>query len=148
MYTAAVLKSPSILIDRLQNLINLEEKGFVFQSSQGPLPHHMTINLGSFDPELNDREILGKTAILEIDGIWWSEQLGVCAACVDKAMVGETPLLTINDKESCKHITICLKPPAKPVHSNRLFREMGKHKAEARLFMEMLKLEAVIEEIN
>jgi hypothetical protein len=146
MYTAAVLKSPYILIDRLQSLINLEEKGFVFQTSTGPLPHHMTVNLGPFDPELNDREILGKNAILYVDGIWWSEDLGVCAATVDRAMVGETPLVTINDDDSEKHITICLRPPAKPAHSNKLLS--GKYKAEARLFMEPLELEAVVEEVN
>ena len=64
MYTAAVLteESATQLKQAVLDRISQSLEGFEFQTLAGvPLPHHMTINLGSFDEELNDPSILGTT---------------------------------------------------------------------------------------
>jgi hypothetical protein len=121
MYTAAVLRPNSVLelLQALRETTDLESRGFVCLTPQGePLPHHMTINLGTFDDSVNKPELLGKSAILYVDSIWYCDEIGACAAQVCKAYSEGNPVNSINEH---KHITICLKPPAKPVYSNKIF---------------------------
>ena len=121
MYTAAVLQpeSADVLKQAMRDAIDLENRGFECVTPQGePLPHHMTMNLGPFDSTVNKSELLGKPAILWIDSLWWCETIGACAARVNRAY-SEGEL--INSSHDNKHITICLKPPAKAFHSNKIF---------------------------
>lgn len=121
MYTAAVLRKESAedLLLAMRGKTNLEEEGFECVTPQGePLPHHMTINLGSFDWTLNDPKILGQSCIIYIDSIWFSKEIGACAARVTRAYCDGKEINSINKN---KHVTICLKPPAKPFHSNQIF---------------------------
>jgi hypothetical protein len=118
MYTAVVLfpEEQQKLKQSFQSL--LEGMNFQFQTPNGDgLPHHMTINLGSFNNELNDPAIFHQTAKLTVSGIYFDNQLGVCAARVIKAVVGETEIFTINQQ---KHITMALKPGVKPFISNKI----------------------------
>ena len=119
MYTAIVLTQESA--DRLKEVVenNLKLEGFEFQTPAGEsLPHHVTLNLGSFNASLNDPELLGKTARILVDKIWYNEDIGACAA---EALKLQSDLQKINCANKIPHITICLKPPAKPVSSNQLF---------------------------
>lgn len=121
MYTAAVLQPKSVekLLHVMREKLDLEKHGFECVTPQGePLPHHMTINLGPFDAKINKPEILGHEAVLIIDSLWFCKTIGACAARVTKAYVKSEQFTSINAN---KHITICLKPPAKPVDSNKIF---------------------------
>lgn len=123
MYTAAVLRSSEViaLIDVFQRLVDLEPQGYQLKTPEGePLPHHMTINLGRFDTSLNPAEFLGKPAEIVIDSIHWSHDHNICAANVIEASVSGQQIRTIN---SHPHITICLRPPAKPFHSNKMLKD-------------------------
>lgn len=125
MYTAAVLTPYSIdlLVCLMRKSLDLEKAGFVLKTPSGErLPHHMTINLGAFDSDLNPLEMLKQPVRLVVDSFWYSEEIGACAARVIEATVNEMPVRTINDETSHKHITVCLRPPAKPLHSNKLFQ--------------------------
>jgi hypothetical protein len=151
MYTAAVLDSESVdlLTTLMRNTLDLEKLGFELQTPQRePLPHHMTINLGRFDHRLNHPDILDERADIYIDSLWWSEEIGVCAARVTEALSHDSfnqPISTINSKTS-PHITICLKPPAKPVDSNKLFRNgQGRPEMKSVQLDKTYKLNAVVQ---
>lgn len=130
MYTAAVLfeSSANILKELAESKFNLE--GFDFKTpAGGSLPHHMTINLGSFDKELNNQHMLGRYAILSVESLWMCRKIGACAALVKTAdaiwccrsVDNNFTSHPINSSNEYKHITICLMPHAKPSHSNQLF---------------------------
>jgi len=78
----------------------------------------MTINLGSFDDKINKPEFLGQPTLLFVDSIWHCKTIGACAARVTRAFANGEQINSINEN---KHITICLKPPAKAFHSNKIF---------------------------
>lgn len=146
MYTAAVLKPTSAALLKwiLRATINLETQGFCLKTQAGePLPHHMTINMGSLDQSLNPPALLGANVLLCIDGLVYDTELGVCAAPVVFAKWSTAG----HDREiqTCNvypHITVCLKPPNKPVLSNTLLKKGGK----VHVLDEMYKLEAVVQE--
>lgn len=141
MYTAAVLTLESIeILKNLASRLGLED--FVYQTPQGDaLPHHMTINLGKFDESLNDPLLLGQEVEITIDSIWHCKTIGACAAKVSKTNCCGSEIKSSNTN---KHITICLKPPAKPVHSNKLFSEGSK----VFIINEPLVLKAILQEIH
>lgn len=122
MYIAAVLdfESARSLRKIVRESIGLDQRGFSFFTEKNEtLPHHMTISFGK--KEWNPPNIIKSSAKLLVDSIWWSEEIGACAAKVAKAQSGNIPISTINDKKSSKHITICLRPFVKPMMSNQLF---------------------------
>ena len=142
MYTAAVLEMNSRLFIRqaLVELRNMEEFGFVFQTAAGEsLPHHLTINLGSFNQALNDPQILGKRAVLSVSKFLYNDK--ICCAVVDRAEINGVTINTMNDQSSGKHITMCLVPPTKPMESNALFKS-----GAMTLKCNALQLNAVIQE--
>jgi hypothetical protein len=127
MYTAVVIDKDDC--DRLVYYLNAVP-GWVtglysfFTPSNYPLPHHLTLNLGSVEC-LNDPDILNKIAELTVDAFCWDDDLGVCAARVTKAVVKgleslfdtDIPLKSINAQP---HVTMCLMPNVKPSVSNDL----------------------------
>lgn len=141
MYTAAVLNKNSV--DVLKKIVveNLNLQGFVFETKQGePLPHHMTINLGTFDAKINNQELVNKPTFLHIDSIFYCEKIGTCAANVIKC---ECENQNVNSINKHKHITICIKPPAKPFDSNKLFE------SKSNVFkFKPIVLEAVLKEVK
>jgi hypothetical protein len=142
MYTAAVLTEDSVktLEDEAKQVFDLT--GFEFSTPAGSkLPHHMTINLGQFDENLNNPDILGKNCILSIQELLICDKIGVCAAKVLTAKFGTIDICSTNIH---KHITICLKPPNKPVRSNELFTTEGVRKVE---LDHLIHLNAIIEEV-
>lgn len=122
MYTAAVLRPESVelLTKIMREHRDLESEGFEYKTPSGdPLPHHMTINLGRFDSAINDPSLLGEEAVLVVNRLYYCYTTGACAAYVcDAYSTDFVPIESINKN---KHITICLKPPAKPFHSNDIF---------------------------
>lgn len=127
MYTAAVLTpNSSGLLRWAAKAVGLEEKGFGF--SQGledkiHYPHHMTINLGGIDEELNARETLDQPARLYVKKFGWCDRLGVCAALVFEAEVEmqEWPAKyweTLYSFNVHPHITMCTRPHVPPKLSN------------------------------
>lgn len=110
-YTAIVL-SPSSrinLINHLQSQIN-NLKGFKLTTNTGsPLVHHVTLNLGAFDENLNDKSILGQEIPIKV--VSWAEDKNVAAVGV------EIPIQTINAQP---HITIAISSTGKPMMSNNL----------------------------
>lgn len=148
-YTAAVLVDGqrSLLQIALCELRDVEAEGFLFQGPTYPLPHHLTINMGDFDPVLNCISMLGMPVELVIDGFWLCPDIGVCAARVVEAtcrIVGDerqmdyyNPVKTINEQP---HLTTALKPGVKPFDSNKLdWSEPGL------MLKEPLKVKAKIE---
>ena len=129
MFTAAVLtdNSADLLKWIMRGTLNLEEEGFVLKTMAGQdLPHHMTINLGPLDETLNPREVLGADVLLEINCLVYCHKLGVCASPVIGQLVLDVPgcesLQLINEQP---HITVCVRPPAKPKMSNDLFKKQA-----------------------
>lgn len=128
MYTAAVINPLGAgLLRWIAKAEDLEGWGFLFKTPQNDeIPHHMTINLGAIDVDLNDEGILERPARLFVDQIRISVELGVCAARVTKAEVEmkEFPVKywkNIQTINAHPHITICLKEGVKPFISNKLF---------------------------
>ncbi len=131
MYIAAVLDQASILIlrgavrDAILDAIcvDIEAEGFKFETpAGGPLPHHMTINMGEFDETLNKRSILGKPVEIGVDYVFYDPVLGVCAVTVDECEAGEYPDSNeVHSANARPHITVALKPGVKPKTSNELF---------------------------
>ena len=126
IYTAAVLNENSAHLLRwlTKALTDLENEGYVFKTTQGePLPHHMTLNLGTFDESLNKRNVLGGFAELHIDRISFNHNIGICAAPVNKARVETTAFTSsewvdLNSMNDHPHITTCVKPGVSPKFSN------------------------------
>ena len=128
MYTAAVLDPLGAgLLRWIAKAEELEGWGFRFKTPlNDEIPHHMTINLGAIDVDLNEEGILEQRARLHVDKVYASVELGACAARVIKAEVEmkEYPVIywqhlySINEHP---HITICLKEGVKPFASNKLF---------------------------
>jgi len=133
VYTAAVLDKNSQLVlkEVLAENLDFESNGYVFRSKTGDLPHHMTINLGQFDSKLNPPEFRGCQSILRVSRFLYDDD--VCCAEVDTAVAIDInseglidsvcDIYTINDERSRPHITMCLRPPARPVQSNLLFAQ-------------------------
>ena len=101
--------------------------GFHFKTPlNDKIPHHMTVNLGAIDVDLNEEGILERRTKLHVDQIRISVELGACAARVIKAEVEmkEFPVIywqNLNSINEHPHITICLKEGVKPFISNKLF---------------------------
>ena len=128
MYTAAVLDPLGAgLLRWIAKAEELEGWDFRFKTPlNDEIPHHMTINLGAIDVNLNKEEILEQRARLHVDQIRVSVELGACAARVIKAEVEmkEYPVIywqKLNSINEHPHITICLKEGVKPFTSNKLF---------------------------
>lgn len=138
MYTAVMIDKPSrqLLTWCMMNFIDLKEREFQLETPQKyKLPHHMTINMGEFDEILNNPEMGGKEAELEVDAFLYSHQHGVAAFRVSKAICivdkfNEQPIKTINDGKSSKHITAAIFKGVKPFKANDLFK-ISKEKEES-----------------
>ena len=148
MYVAAALTplSAELLKWMIRATIKLEDKGYKFKTSQGsPLPHHMTINLGEFDSDLNNIEILGLKAELFIEELVYNDTIGIAAAPVRLArIIEEKPYgMIVNSKNICPHITLCSKEGVLsrlsnnmlelPHNSNQRFRLEERLRLEARI---------------
>ena len=143
MYTAAVLNDISVKILKEAAERTLDLAGFEFCTTAGnPLPHHMTINIGPFNTTINDPNLLGEDCVISIREFLICEKIGVCAANVLLAKFGMT---NINSTNLHRHITVCLKPPAKPAHSNDLFITEGVRRVE---IGHTIHLEARVEEVQ
>ncbi len=142
MYTAAILTNSSskLLHSKLLEKIDPDPLGFVFETKFGQrLPHHMTINLGFFDTSLNRPEVFGSSVKLWITKFLYDEK--ICCAVVDKAKtLSKVPLICANGNP---HITVCLRPPTKPVESNKLFTN-----AASVINIEEIILDAFVDELE
>jgi len=158
VYTAAVLtpQSAELLKWVMRATVNLEERNsprgnFELKTPQGEIiPHHMTINLGELKEELNSSRILRANAKLTVDYIAYDLEIGACAAHVSEAyamLPEQTPINSINDERSAKHITICLAPGVKAFKSNELFEKIkaGEKIAIHDLYGETIRLDAVVQ---
>jgi len=125
MYTAVVLNQESrrdlldVFTDEIRAL-----NGFQLQTAQGdPLIHHVTVNMGDFDSELNDKSLLGQEIVMNV--ISFAKDYRVAAFGVEflrkngKSVFGIPGVVTINEMP---HITaaINLKEGGKPFYSNKL----------------------------
>ncbi len=112
-YTGVVLTESSRdkLLEHIKNHLEpLLRQGFSLQTKNGsPLAHHVTINLGNFDPSLNNINTLGQTVPILVNS--WAFDEKVAAVGV------EIPLKSNNVKP---HITIAISKEGKPVYSNNL----------------------------
>jgi hypothetical protein len=139
MYTAAVLVDTSRqqLIGAFQDIVlgcgtglvsHLTDLNYCFVTAAGEkLPHHMTMNMGKLDTNLNPASCLGYRAILSVDSFFIDHEWNVCAAKVIRAVTEHTPIRpetlpinSVNDAKSHKHITMCVREPGKPFHSNKI----------------------------
>lgn len=148
MYTAAVLKPTSVELLKWIAIAKLspQNNDYKFETKSGDyLPHHMTINLGALNKELNPEDILGKEIEISFREILINNHLGVCAAEVLQAKTKESQIIKSTNKYP--HITICLKPNVKPVTSNLLFE--GHSEAETiRVKLDKIyTLEAIVQEV-
>lgn len=144
MYTAVVLSENSCehLTSLVNHHIDVQGIGFLFQTESGmKLPHHMTLNMGDFDSELNDPEYLKQVIAMNVYSLAYDECLGVCAASVVQAFTIQSGHI-IKSKNPHKHITCCLKPGIKPVVSNDLF--IPESLAKKIVFPYMIQLHGLI----
>lgn len=151
MFTAAILDPLGAgLLRWIAKAEELEGWGFLFKTPlNDEIPHHMTINLGAIDVDLNKEGILEQRARLHVDKVYVGLELGVCAARVIKAEVEmkEFPavywqkLHSINEHP---HITICLKAGVSPVTSNKLF-DQGRSNLDIIDLDEVYVLPAVVD---
>lgn len=122
MYTAAVLTdhSRSVLLARFAEVYPAEARGFQFSTVAGePLPHHLTINMGGIDLDLNPKLTAGLKVLIPIYGFCIDEELNVCAARCDLPFNPEGDrFFSINAQP---HVTMCIRlPKGKPFLSNKL----------------------------
>lgn len=125
MYTAVVLSSESIKLiletfcDEFRSLHD-----FQLQTDNGdPLIHHVTVNMGNFDPILNDKSLLGEEIIMEI--VSFAHDKKVAAFGVKAELSGSgskfgTP--SIYSTNTIPHVTVAINPKegGKPFLSNKL----------------------------
>lgn len=140
MYTAAVLTEESVqlLHSKLLEKIEPEPLGFIFETKAGQkLPHHMTISMG--DSVLNSPKIFDESIQIYVHKFLYNEN--VCCAVVDRAET-ETGYL-VNCSNENPHITMCLRPPTRPVESNNLFTGRS-----SSITIEEIILTAYVEEIK
>lgn len=153
MYTAAVLRDTSAHLLRwiTKALTTLEGDGFAFRTPQSEsIPHHMTVNLGTFDDRINPNVPLGSYVEIRLSKLVFNYTLGVCAAPVTARVEiaeGEwTKLHTINDHP---HITIALKPGVPARMSNDLLaQERTSPHVEIIELDQTYTLEADLEEVR
>lgn len=123
MYTAVVLcqESVNLLRKLICDHIDVDFHGYLFQTQEGKsLPHHMTLNLGPIDLNINNADSLGKNVELWFDKLAMDHNLGVCAMPINRAIiVGLNE--KVNSVNSQPHITCCLKKGTKPKTANQLF---------------------------
>lgn len=119
MYIAAVLEigCQAKLRDAFLSKISLENYEFI--SASGPLPHHMTINMGEFDETLNPISILEEQVEMMVQGFYFDHLLNVCAAKVTSAKLVSSAE-KVNIKNAQPHITLAIRPPGKPFNSNKI----------------------------
>lgn len=127
MYTAAVLTnlSKDLLRWIAINKLSQNDRRWQFSTPSGDeLPHHMTINLGNFNTNLNDQSILGKFVDLKINCISYNEELGACAfpVIVAKAEISDAQWVKIKTINEHPHITACLMPGINPKTSNEVLQ--------------------------
>lgn len=142
MYTAAVLtpQSSDLLQSKFEEKINPKLLGFIFETKYGQkLPHHVTINLGTFDESLNALDILRSPIKIWTHKFLYNEN--ICCAVVDK--IETKSGVSINCRNEFPHITTCLRPPTRPFESNELFTN-----AASAINIDELVLDAFIEEIE
>lgn len=119
-YTAIVLdpESRTKVMQAFESL-NVNFKDYVFHTKSGsPLSHHMTINMGQPDLDLNPSLEIGDEVEMLIDGICYCKHLGV-AAC---RVVESGRIVSANEQA---HITVAIQSHGKPVNSNKLAWEQG-----------------------
>jgi hypothetical protein len=129
VYVAAVLTelSSELLKHIVKNKTNLEENGFKFVTDHGvELPHHMTINMGNLDLNLNSESIIQTDCELRFNCLFFNYELGVCAIPVTSAkakILGPNSESWVSIKTCNKqaHVTCCLKPSSAAKWSNDLF---------------------------
>ena len=128
MYTA-------VLLDEISRNLLKEISGNFLEKTQYDsfvneidLPHHMTINLGEFDKELNRPEILGMQAVLRCSKLLCGEK--VCCFEISEPEAYEIrgsqiidiiPINTVNDEKSSAHVTLGIRNGGKPKDSRDLF---------------------------
>lgn len=138
MYTGVVL-----CVDSVEILSSYRVEGFGCVTPGGDLlPHHMTLNMGRFDVRLNDLVLLGMEVEMLVDAIFYSDDVGACAARVlcARTLCG-VELRSVN---KFMHITLGLKSGVKPFRSNDLFRGVGLVNCVE--LLEPLLLRGVVEE--
>lgn len=124
MYTAVVLNETSRkrLLDEMPAEI-LSLQGFQMVTEAGePLVHHVTVNLGDFDYDLNPLDLLGQSIDFVVDSFAFDNKVaafGVRCSESDSSVFGEPSVRSMNLKP---HITIAVnvENKGKPFLSNKL----------------------------
>lgn len=162
MYIAAILDDVSVqkikntlkadwFLDRKMTF-DQEFPDFLYQTEAGmPLPHHMTVNLGSLDKSLNDPRIIGKPVRLICKNVYVNNWMGVCAIVVDNAYVeieiGQ-PWVDLKTSNVIPHITVCIKKGVKPKTSNDMLSSKFDDDTRHLMISHELHLDAIIEEVQ
>lgn len=122
MYTAIVLNenSRSNLIAKFGDLITNLGNGFQTITAQGePLIHHVTLNMGDFDDNLNISSLLNTEIKFIIDSFAYNDKVAAFGVKSIGSTFGNPPVKTINAKP---HVTAAINPTngGKPFLSNQL----------------------------
>lgn len=126
MYTAVVLNEKSVA-DILENFCDEMRSvggGFQMQNAKGdPLLHHVTVNMGELDKELNTTDLLDKEITMNI--VSFAKDLRVAAFGVEYKVVNGLSVFgdpEVKTKNAIPHITACinLQNGGKPFDSNDL----------------------------
>lgn len=80
--------------------------------------HHATLNMGSMDENINNKELLGKEAVIEIDAVGFNDYAAACRIVSMYTVDGEI----INSVNKVPHVTMAVNvhEGGKPVMSNNI----------------------------
>ena len=148
MYTAAVLERNSQLLLQYATRKAIDwvdfDSAMLMATPRGDeLPHHMTINLGKFDENLNSKDLLHKNCKLYVQNLTINEKMGVVAAKVRKAATDEHE--NVETFNVVPHITIALRKGVPPKKSNDMLESSSEDNRVVYL-TEELALDAYIQE--
>lgn len=134
-YTGIVLdnKSRTKLLEEFHTEIAALEDDFQFKTSKNePLIHHVTINLGDFDPALNEN-MLGKEITMEVISFAYDSKVAAFGIKTELSGYGGSKFgsPSVYSVNQIPHITVAINPKenGSPYDSNKLKEWKSTHKS-------------------
>jgi hypothetical protein len=134
-YTAVVLdeKSRSLLLETFVTEIASLEDDFQFKTERNePLIHHVTVNLGCFDPILNEN-LLGQEITMEVISFAYDSKVAAFGIKTELSGYGGSKFgsPSVYSVNQIPHITVAINPKenGSPYDSNKLKEWKSTHKS-------------------
>ena len=88
--------------------------------------HHVTVNMGPWDEELNPKELMGGRVSFSVETLMYAKEHGVIAYKLRGKPINYDKNIRINIKNKHPHITMFHLPDVKPVKSNHLLDQAAR----------------------